>query len=1086
MDAGVNNVIETPSQMSWIQRALGVRQEETRTVGLFFLHNFLLGIGTILVYVAANAILLENNPEASLPIAYIASAIAMMAVGKLYEYVEHHLLLSRLAGRALIAVVVMTAVIGVLVIVGHSVAAAVTIMVGYRLIYLLTNLEFWGVSAVVFDTRQSKRLFSVISSGDMPAKAMGAILAVLVHAHTDILRLLVVAFVAFGAALYTLRLTIQSHEVYAPHRPARVVKRARPRFVEQLFGGSELVFMMCLSVATIATVATQIEYNFFVNVKHRFHAQEDVIRYVGIVLALTYGVAMIVKLLLSRHALDRFGVRRSLLVLPLTALVGLLGLEAMAAVQTDTTRLLIYFCGLYLVFEVARRALFDPVFLVLFQPLSPQQRLHGHTLAKGMYEPLGIGLAGVLLYIIHALPALEFWMPVAWIALMITALVLLQRTYRHYVTELNDAIARRFLESDQIAIPTEALNRVADTLQSANPDEVVAAIGWLERHNPPQLGKQTPMLLNHPTAAVRRRTLDATATLDWPVPTQLLYHQALYDTEPTLRERASYLISRRADTEVSMLAPLLHHSDIAIRQGAIRGTLEIQPANADALGSLTALTKESAVLSLKAALSVVQALRLTAYVPFVRNCLTHSDTSVVKAALQTAGVLRDPELTQRLVDRLSDGTYGRTAANSLKAMGADVLPLLTRTVEGSPDRLVAARIAGICEGIRTNHSRQLLIKLASQPSLAVRATALRALSRFGRHPADDELFERLVDQEVALAHRLLHGSYGEDAELTDTLDYELTLLLQRLFYALEQRHDRNVLDSVRIGVAHPSRERRANALERLDNLVPRPVYQTMQALIDDQPRAERIRLIDAALGPLHEEKAILPFIIEQGQTLFSDWTVSVALRRWTPGVSPASTILHYLDAIPLLRDSVVAAMQHLQTQQPRNFSDLLKRFPDLSSRFMSHSSAANSRIPEIELIMVLKGTSLFAQTPENVLSSIAPIMNEVTYAEGQTVFNKGDLGSSMFVIYAGEIGIYDSGKQLARFKRGDFFGELALLDAEARSATAEALTDVRLLRIDQEDFYDLMEERGEVLRSIVRTLCQRIRVLNQTVTRPVG
>jgi CRP-like cAMP-binding protein len=108
-------------------------------------------------------------------------------------------------------------------------------------------------------------------------------------------------------------------------------------------------------------------------------------------------------------------------------------------------------------------------------------------------------------------------------------------------------------------------------------------------------------------------------------------------------------------------------------------------------------------------------------------------------------------------------------------------------------------------------------------------------------------------------------------------------------------------------------------------------------------------------------------------------------------------------------------------------------------------------------------------------------MREVTYHEGQTIFNAGDLGTCMFIIYAGTVRISRDNHELARFGKGDFFGELALLDTEARSASADALTDVRLFRIDQDDFYDLMEERGEVLRSIVRTLCQRIRRQNQAL-----
>ena len=81
------------------QQLLGVRPGEGRTVWLFFLHNFLLGIGTILVYVTATVMLLENNPERNLPLAYGIAALAMMGAGKAYTYFEHHLPLQRLAGH---------------------------------------------------------------------------------------------------------------------------------------------------------------------------------------------------------------------------------------------------------------------------------------------------------------------------------------------------------------------------------------------------------------------------------------------------------------------------------------------------------------------------------------------------------------------------------------------------------------------------------------------------------------------------------------------------------------------------------------------------------------------------------------------------------------------------------------------------------------------------------------------------------------------------------------------------------------------------------------------------------------------------
>ena len=85
----------------------------------------------------------------------------------------------------------------------------------------------------------------------------------------------------------------------------------------------------------------------------------------------------------------------------------------------------------------------------------------------------------------------------------------------------------------------------------------------------------------------------------------------------------------------------------------------------------------------------------------------------------------------------------------------------------------------------------------------------------------------------------------------------------------------------------------------------------------------------------------------------------------------------------------------------------------------------------------------------------------------------------MYVIYSGMVEIFDGKTKLAQFEANDIFGELALLDAETRSASAVIAEDTLLFRIDQDDFYDLMEERTELLKSVLGILCKRIRRQNE-------
>ncbi|MBC8081847.1 MAG: cyclic nucleotide-binding domain-containing protein, partial [Hymenobacter sp.] len=333
-----------------------------------------------------------------------------------------------------------------------------------------------------------------------------------------------------------------------------------------------------------------------------------------------------------------------------------------------------------------------------------------------------------------------------------------------------------------------------------------------------------------------------------------------------------------------------------------------------------------------------------------------------------------------------------------------------------------------------------------------------------------------------MAQQLLHGLAGPAAPAADlerALDYELTRVRQRIFGLLRQLYPPQLIADAQRGVAHAARERQANALEILDNSIPRVLYQGLQALLDVLPVADKIRTFNQLLGLPPAPVAIGPLIVRQGETTFSDWTVSVALRQWQPAADTVAWLPPHLSSGSLLvRESGFAVLAQLAAQQPGLHQQLVDEHPSLTSQRMAHH-AATGHISAQERVQVLHHTALFAETPANVLSSIVPIMKEVRFADGQEIFAKGDLGTSLFIVYEGEVGIFNGPQPLATFRKGDFFGELALLDAEPRSATAVAHGPVVAFRLDQEDFYDVMEERGEVLRNVLRVLCQRLRRQNE-------
>ena len=97
------------------------------------------------------------------------------------------------------------------------------------------------------------------------------------------------------------------------------------------------------------------------------------------------------------------------------------------------------------------------------------------------------------------------------------------------------------------------------------------------------------------------------------------------------------------------------------------------------------------------------------------------------------------------------------------------------------------------------------------------------------------------------------------------------------------------------------------------------------------------------------------------------------------------------------------------------------------------------------------------------------------YAAGETIFGEGEPGDYMYVIMAGEVRIHSAQGLISTYHAGDLFGEMALIDAAPRSASAQAKTDCRLVPVDEALFKYLVAENPDFSVHVMRILVERLR-----------
>jgi len=136
-------------------------------------------------------------------------------------------------------------------------------------------------------------------------------------------------------------------------------------------------------------------------------------------------------------------------------------------------------------------------------------------------------------------------------------------------------------------------------------------------------------------------------------------------------------------------------------------------------------------------------------------------------------------------------------------------------------------------------------------------------------------------------------------------------------------------------------------------------------------------------------------------------------------------------------------------------------------------------ISTVEKVLFLKGVDLFRTIPGEDLSRIAQITDEVEYRPEQAVVTEGEHGDAMYLIVDGKVKVHSGDKVLAELGRTQCIGEMSILDAEPRSASVTALSELTLLKIQREDFAEILAEKPEISQGIIKVLTHRLREANR-------
>ena len=131
----------------------------------------------------------------------------------------------------------------------------------------------------------------------------------------------------------------------------------------------------------------------------------------------------------------------------------------------------------------------------------------------------------------------------------------------------------------------------------------------------------------------------------------------------------------------------------------------------------------------------------------------------------------------------------------------------------------------------------------------------------------------------------------------------------------------------------------------------------------------------------------------------------------------------------------------------------------------------------VEKVILLQEVDIFSEVPTQQLAYLAAILVEESHDEGEQLYRAHDYADSMYIVVEGQVRLHREELEITIANPGDPFGTWALFDDEPRVSAATVLESVRLLRLNKEDFIDLLADNVGITQGVLKALVSRVRGL---------
>jgi len=752
---------------------------------------------------------------------------------------------------------------------------------------VLTTTQFWLLANYLFNAREAKRLFPLLTASAILGGIMGGYFTRLLATEIGTPNLAFICIGFLGISLLLMKLAWRERDPFLETGQST----QKPAETSQSFKKVGEVFLairkskhiaLIMAVVGITFMVVQItEFQFMAYASEKNPNTDDLTAFLGFWLSNLSIFALFFQVGFATTIIRRFGVGVTILFLPFALLL--------ASVWVFFSYGFISILGLKFGDRGFRHSINRVGTELLYLPIPPHIKKDTKAFIDMFVDRFARGLAGLILLISFSWIGLSVaQISLVSIGLIIVWVVISFATYREYVNSFRQAIAKRQIDPDLLAggLNDEAtINSLIISLGSRNERQIVYALDLLETVEDVDLIPPIKPLLQHSSPEVRFHTLQLMRRR---AETSLLADAELLlfdEDENVQREAVRFYAEFTKDSITKSLKKWLNDENLGLR-GATLFCLAQSPDLSKKLLSHELIQSflKGGKESRRHAAGALGVIKDETYFGYLLKLLDDPETSVKIQAIKSAGKIRAKNFVPILIQSMEYRDYRKVSGQALVSYGVSIIETLasTQTDESVPIQ-IRTRIPRVLSLIGGQEAVDVLLEMLPQKNETLRYQIIKALNklrtRFPELKFDKRVDQALVDElntyfRILATLHLTKENPGENDKkfnlLERVLQERLDDHLDRIFRLLGLQYPPRDIYNAYAATTSENRSIRANAVEFLDNILSNDLKRILLPIVEELPTEQVLQKADGLIDiSFSNRKKALESLIQENDPLLS-------------------------------------------------------------------------------------------------------------------------------------------------------------------------------------------------------------------------